>query len=635
MTGSFHGSSPEQDPFSKMYDSGTVPEVRDTSPGTSNLREILHREHPRIQGFGIRFTPHARQLQELESRLAEGRFHLAVLGQVKRGKSTLLNAMLGEEILPSSVIPLTAIPTFIRFGEERMLRVQYQNKQADTVMKGDPPSWLNKQVTRFVSEISNPKNEKGILQVEISHPAPILRDVVLIDTPGIGSTFRHNTEATLNFLPQCDAALFIISADPPITEVEMEFLKTIRSKIRSVFFILNKVDYLTPAEQETAIDFYHDVLVNSVGTEPSVKIFPISARMGMQAREERNPKLWKKSGLPDVIDHLILFLAQEKTRVLQQVIARRSLDVFHDIDLQLRLEIRSLELPLAELDDRLIHFDTKVAEAEEQRIHAHDILAGDRNRVRDLLEARVKERREPLTLHLQRIAENAMAGAPEMPEHAAREAVAAAIPSLFEHELGEMTERIAADSTARLSEHQRRAAELIESIRKAASELFEIPYHAPEGEQGFEMVRKPSWVSYAWENSFSPVPGDIIEKILPGSMRERRARNRLNKQISQLVTQNFENLRWQTLQNIESSFLKFSTDLDTNLAQTINATHEAIRTARILRSEQSDRVSGTITLLQARIQEIRDIIGQLKSMQQVPNDGSALSIPHGDSPGNG
>ena len=89
----------------------------------------------------------------------------------------------------------------------------------------------------FVTENSNPKNLKGVLQVEITHPAAILRDVVLIDTPGIGSTYRHNTEATMNFLPQCDAALFVISADPPIMEVEVTFLKEIRSRAAQVFLV--------------------------------------------------------------------------------------------------------------------------------------------------------------------------------------------------------------------------------------------------------------------------------------------------------------------------------------------------------------------------------------------------------------
>ena len=68
----------------------------------------------------------------------------------------------------------------------------------------------------IVTEEGNPKNRLGVLQVEILHPAPILQHgVVLIDTPGIGSTFTHNTAATLNFLPQCDAALFVVSATRP------------------------------------------------------------------------------------------------------------------------------------------------------------------------------------------------------------------------------------------------------------------------------------------------------------------------------------------------------------------------------------------------------------------------------------
>ena len=85
-----------------------------------------------------RYAIHAQRLDELEKRLAQGRFHLAVLGQVKRGKSTLINALLGEDILPSSVVPLTALPTFIRYGEQRLLRVRYHDSRPDTVLNGEP-----------------------------------------------------------------------------------------------------------------------------------------------------------------------------------------------------------------------------------------------------------------------------------------------------------------------------------------------------------------------------------------------------------------------------------------------------------------------------------------------------------------
>ena len=223
-----------------------------------------------------------------------------------------------------------ALPTFIQFGEQRSLRVRYHDGRQDTVLKGEPIKWLNKQLTGFVTEEANPKNTKGVLQVEITHPAAMLRDVVLIDTPGVGSTYRHNTEATMNFLPQCDAALFVISADPPITEVEVAFLREIRSRIGQLFFVLNKVDYLSDAEREMALGFYRTVLARDAGIDSGTRIFSTSARKGLQAKESGDVQQWAESGLAEVFDHLISFLAKEKNRVLRDAIGRKALDIFHD-----------------------------------------------------------------------------------------------------------------------------------------------------------------------------------------------------------------------------------------------------------------------------------------------------------------
>ncbi|MEM2124060.1 MAG: dynamin family protein, partial [Methanolinea sp.] len=136
--------------------------------------------------------PQERALSHLVERLAAGRFQHAVLPQFKRGKSTLLNAMLGEDILPSSVIPLTAIPTFIRHGEERAVHVHFEGSGEEKVIPCTSPGEMNRVLLGYVSEEANPRNRLGIATVEITHPAPILRDVVLVDTPGIGSTHRHN-----------------------------------------------------------------------------------------------------------------------------------------------------------------------------------------------------------------------------------------------------------------------------------------------------------------------------------------------------------------------------------------------------------------------------------------------------------
>jgi len=587
-------------------------------PVPGNLAGILSAGQKFITAMGPGYSLYAGQLAALEQRLLEGRFHLAVLGQVKRGKSTLINALLGEDVLPSSVVPLTAIPTFIRYGIQRQMRVRYNDGRPGTVLSGEPAPWLNKQLRGFVSEDENPKNVKGVLQVEISHPAAILRDVVLIDTPGIGSTYRHNTQATMDFLPQCDAAVFLVSADPPVTEVEIAFLKEIRNRVEKLFFVLNKIDYLSEAERETAVAFYREVLTRDAGIDTGIRIFATSARKGLQAKESGDTRQWEESGLAEVFDHLIAFLAREKNRVLRDAIGRKALDVFHDVQLQIGLEMKALELPLAEIESRLSLFDKKIAETKEQRIHAQDILTGDQKRVHAQLESHIESLRDPLRKRLTDIAESAIAASPQDPEDAAQYAVADAIPAWFERELGRITFVMDGEVASRLNDHEERADVLIESIRTAAAELFEIPYQAPKGERAYDPARKPYWVEHDWDSSFSPFPALVISRLLPRSLRGSQVRNRIKKQIDTLVMRNLENLRWETLQNIDTAFRKFGADLDTNLGLTIEATHGAIRSALARRKRCEAESAERLFQLKNAAAEIQEMIRQFEAVQKRP-----------------
>ncbi|MFH0958224.1 MAG: dynamin family protein, partial [Pseudomonadota bacterium] len=227
----------------------------------SRFDNLLDEAIGKLLELGFDFAPDEGKIRLLKERLNEGRFHLAILGQFKRGKSTLLNAFLGEAILPTSVVPLTAIPTFVEYGPERKITIRYQDNRPPDEFSNKSVDEINKILEAFVTEEGNPENHLGVLQVEILHQAPILKHgVVLIDTPGIGSTFTHNTQATLNFLPQCDAALFVVSADPPLTEVESQFLQDVFPKVSQLFFIFNKIDYLNDREKEAAIGFFKKIL---------------------------------------------------------------------------------------------------------------------------------------------------------------------------------------------------------------------------------------------------------------------------------------------------------------------------------------------------------------------------------------
>lgn len=203
---------------------------RTTRDGGANCRAILDLDLTDLltEAAACVLSPSASQAKLLESldglrqRHAEHRFQLAVLGQFKRGKSMLLNALLGADALPTGVIPVTAIPMFLQAAPTARLRVTFiacRIEESDA----DGPAALRQRLTAYVTEGANPRNMLGIARVEVFLPSELLaRGVVLIDTPGVGSTFHHNTAAADAVLPECDAALFVVSADPPITEVEVD-----------------------------------------------------------------------------------------------------------------------------------------------------------------------------------------------------------------------------------------------------------------------------------------------------------------------------------------------------------------------------------------------------------------------------
>jgi GTP-binding protein EngB required for normal cell division len=531
------------------------------------------------------------RLAGLKERLGQGRFHLAVLGQFKRGKSTLLNALLGEAVLPTAVIPVTAIPTFVRSGQRLKARVYFQDKREPKEATAVSADRLADFLAGFVTEIRNPGNCLGVLQVDVFYPGSILsKGVVLIDTPGVGSMFRHNTEAALNLLPQCDAALFLVSADPPITEVEIEFLRQVQSKVQRLFFILNKMDYLDNGERQSALLFLRMVLTEQVGLPADTPVFCVSAKEALEARRRGDTTRWISSGLGEVERCLMDFFASEKTAALRQAIGRKAGDVLAECMMRLRLAIRSLQIPREELQARLEVLERKIEEVQRQRVLAGDLLAGDSRRMHELLEDHAENLREKGRRQLEGIALEAMARNGQSPEREAQSALAEGIPGFFERLFGETTSIFGTAVADALRPHQKRAEELTESIRKTAAELFDVPYHAPESAEAFEMVQDPFWVTHRWTSGLMPTTGGLFNRLLPASVRAGRLRQRLLDQVSALAIMNVENLRWAIFQSINQTFTQFSFALDQSLVDTIAATQGAIRAAIGRRQQQSETV---------------------------------------------
>ena len=183
------------------------------------------------------------EVRDLLARLAEDRFNLVVIGRFSRGKSTLMNAILGTDRLPTGVVPLTSVVTTVTYGSDEKVVLYYENS---SLFSDIPLSQLEENIT----ERGNPGNIKRIRTAEVQIPADILRrGFHFIDTPGLGSSIRANTETTEAFLPQADAFILVTSYDSPLSEEETRILEVIQQSRRHCFVVLNKQDRVNEAER--------------------------------------------------------------------------------------------------------------------------------------------------------------------------------------------------------------------------------------------------------------------------------------------------------------------------------------------------------------------------------------------------
>jgi hypothetical protein len=282
---------------------------------------------------------------------------------------------MGEAVLPTSIIPLTSVVTILGYGERLEIRVHFQNGQRTVITQGE--------LAAYITEKGNPRNHKGVREVEIDYPSDYLRDGVrIIDTPGVGSVYSHNSEVAYNYLPQVDAAVFVVTVDPPLSAAEEDFLKDIREYAHKLFFVLNKIDYVAEAERQEALDFTAEVLRGNLAGQ-RLMIFPLSAKLGLEGKANGGSAMLTASLLPQFEDYLRRFLYQEKGRVLLISCINGALKALNDSTLALKVERQAGAIPLKELEEKIARFNQELQGLEKEREMSLFLLDG---RVKGLLE---------------------------------------------------------------------------------------------------------------------------------------------------------------------------------------------------------------------------------------------------------
>jgi GTPase SAR1 family protein len=315
---------------------------------------------------------------EIKEKLETNTFNLVVVGQFKRGKTCLINALLGADILPVSVVPLTSVVTILVYGKTLSTKVFFKRGNIADV----PVEFL----ADYVTETGNPKNEKGVSEVVVLYPSPYLKDGVrLVDTPGVGSVYIHNTDVAYRCLPKSDAALFLLSVDQPVSEAEIEFLKDVREYAGRIFFLLNKTDYLSTEEVVSSLRFAKETLEQIMGPD-DIKIFPISAKLGLQAKLDGSSEDLAASGLQCFSEALDMFLVKEKGKVLLQSVSGNLLKILSRARLEIELELKSLGTPVEQIREKIAAFESRKRKLSEERQTFGSLFSAEINRliVKDL-----------------------------------------------------------------------------------------------------------------------------------------------------------------------------------------------------------------------------------------------------------
>jgi GTP-binding protein EngB required for normal cell division len=248
------------------------------------------------------------QARKLLSRLAEDQFNLAVVGQFKRGKSSLMNAVIGMDRLPTGVLPLTSVVTTVRYGDRECVHVQTRGSS----MPHEVPL---SELQDYVTERGNPGNRKQVVLAEIRLPAEVLRlGFHFIDTPGVGSAIAANTATTHGFLPEADAVVFVTSFESAMNEGELGFLRTVARHVRKIFFVVNKRDLVSAEESAAVLTSIRETISAQLG-DADPRVFAVSAREGLEAKLAGNPEVLARSGLPEFESALTQFLTTQSARV--------------------------------------------------------------------------------------------------------------------------------------------------------------------------------------------------------------------------------------------------------------------------------------------------------------------------------
>lgn len=452
----------------------------------------------------------------LRDRLAVDRIRVLVAGEAKRGKSTIVNALVERDVLPTGVTPVTAVATVLRYGTPERVTARYADGRSEERRLDELPA--------LVTERGNPRNRLGLSSVTVHLDAGLLaRGVEIVDTPGTGSVYEHNTAEAERVLETMDAAVFVLTADPPMSAAERTLLERVAEHSVTTFVLLNKADRLSEPERAEATAFAAEHVTGAAGRDVLVR--PVSARAGAG-----------DPGFAAFTRDFTRYLDGGRVGDLEESVARQARRLIDRLRDEVQLGRRALDMRDGEAARRLATFRERLNGVAARRQDALDLTEAESRRLLTALNEQAETAGHRLTSQIEGEV-TAVVDAMPTAEGIEREGrdrlveLTRAAVEMWRDQRRRSLEKGLADLDARLTGQLDRE---LAAVRDDAAELLDLDLTVP-AEEG-RLIENPRFF-YVFTDSTGQTEllAGAIRRRLPGGFGRRRARDHVLGETAELV----------------------------------------------------------------------------------------------------
>jgi hypothetical protein len=450
---------------------------------------------------------------------------------------------------------------------------------------------------QFVTEAHNPHNRLGVAfaRVELDHEL-VRAGLELVDTPGIGSIHRHNSQVARDFLPRVDAALCVLDAGQPLSEAERQMLSDAAQRIPRLLIIVNKVDHLDPADRAVALEFVQSALTDALGA-CNPELYALSARHG--------------DGVARLRARLLALAAGERELLL----LRSAAGVGHHVAVAgagaARFEAHAIRLPLKELASCVSDFDRRITDLKAAGAEAGDLL--DRGteraleaRVNEPLRAYARDREAALRATLrQHVGSVDRCSARELAPH-----LHAWIDEYVRGTFADLVPRfetaIADELTELEARYAARVQNIIDEVHATAEDVFGARAGQPSPPTGLRAPSRFSFKLHDVENSLDMIVG-FGRTVTPGALGRRLVVRDAEERLIDMTDRHAGRLRSELADRVWRAVREYRRELGARVDEAVDSIHAAVGRAtedRHRGQSRADARLGELAQIERRCQEI-------------------------------